>query len=172
MFPTTGLFPLPDMAGAPPMNEMDQYVARVIMSAPPSCVLSNVVRTPKGKASVLVGSSAAMVKVRTEVQKSALDKGDKALIVRLATLKEADVKAEVEVLSLTKESRGLTRVRARKAHTKARTAYAAAVKALPTSHLRVGSRSGPGPPPRGKQTKNKTQKQNTKTKHKNKTKQK
>ena len=152
MFP-----PLPSPATFPPgtlppkappaMSPMNQYIGRVVTSVPPPFVLQLTLRTPADRAALLKKCTATTEQISKEVAKSKLSPVEIKTIRRLATLKQAEVTAYVQMLAKTEAS---TKAK----HTEAEKAFAAALKVAQSQANRVSAKkTKPGTPKRKRSAK-------------------
>lgn len=103
------------------MSPMNQYIGRVVTSVPPPFVLQQTLRTPADRAALLKQCTATTAQISKEVAKSKLSPAEIKTIRRLATLKQAEVTAYVQMLAKTEAS---TKAK----HTDAEKAFAEVLK--------------------------------------------
>ena len=124
------------------MSPMNQYIGRVMTSVPPPFVLQQTLRTPADRAALLKKCTATTAQISKEVAKSKLSPAEIKTIRRLATLKQAEVAAYVQMLAKTEAS---TKAK----HTEAEKAFAAVLKVAQSQANNVSTKkTKPGIPKR------------------------
>jgi predicted regulator of Ras-like GTPase activity (Roadblock/LC7/MglB family) len=134
---------------------MNQYIGRVMTSVPPPFVLQLTLRTPADRAALLKKCTATTAQiskeVAKEVAKSKLSPAEIKTIQRLATLKQAEVDAYVQMLAKTEAS---TKAK----HTEAKKAFAAALKVAQSQANNVSAKKTKTVTPKRKRSARSTKK--------------
>ena len=123
---------------------MNQYIGRVMTPAPPPFVLQQTLH-PADRAALLKKCTATTEQISKEVAKSKLSPAEIKTIQRLATLKQAEVAAYVQMLAKTEAS---TKAK----HTEAEKAFAAALKVAQSQANNVSAKKTKNSTPKRKQS--------------------